>query len=145
MSAFREIEHFECTPDGDRRRFLWVGEPDRGRIYGAAYEVTRSEVALRGGSVYEEKKKEALNVLLGRLGKDEYVVPEGSTWDAFRYLDGVDETFTLPLTDITLILDDLDLSYETEGYDVEESAPRLVIDAYRRLRNLTRIKLRSTT
>ena len=80
---FREPRCLEMCRVGDFRRFLWIMEPTRGRIFGKAFAFTEHGVDAELEPAFERLKQDSFDEMLNRVGRDEFVVPEGSLWERF--------------------------------------------------------------
>jgi len=80
---FREPHLIMMQSIGDFTRYLWVMEPERGRIFGKAFQISETELA--AGVNVEATKKIAYDEMIARSERGDAadIKPEGSFWSAF--------------------------------------------------------------
>lgn len=80
---FRPPTHFECSPRGDARRYLWVCEPTRGAVYGCGYEISHSLLMeSNDNAIPEIVQRAGMREMLRRV-RNETARGPGEMWEAF--------------------------------------------------------------
>jgi len=79
----RLVEMSPFHPFGDFTCFLWVMEPEKGRIFGKAFKISATELAV--GANVGAIKKAAYDEMIARSERGDAadLKPEGSFWEAF--------------------------------------------------------------
>jgi hypothetical protein len=79
----REPHLINICPRGDEARFLWVMEPERGRVFGKAFRITGLQAKTMTEKDMEDLRVAMYDEMIERSKDDKNIIPEGSDFDAF--------------------------------------------------------------